>query len=243
MLHSHTWEKQAGRSKKRQLCFIACPLVHTAVNVNLAFQITSSLLLTQSRLKLTAMRRKYQSSNQSNMFTVSHWENAELLGFPLKALGSYNSQFIHLPLEETTLKVTTVCSLCLPWTLQNSANWATDLQCFNDLFSWPKDNFSALASMAVWVLKVSNERHSSVTRTYYSYHDGDHSSDTCYLVTYLDSTRMASAFFLVVKVLVAHCTPRSIFACLSSERILQSFLLNPPQNHFHTLKGCIALFT
>lgn len=34
-------------------------------------------------------------------------------------------------LEETTLKVPTVCSLCLPWARQNPGNWATDLECLN----------------------------------------------------------------------------------------------------------------
>lgn len=72
VLHSHRWEKQVGRSKKRQLCLIARPLGHTAVNVNFAFQITSSLLLTQARLKLTARRNKSQSSDPSDMFTVLH---------------------------------------------------------------------------------------------------------------------------------------------------------------------------
>lgn len=69
-----------------------------------------------------------------------------------------------------------------------------------------------------------------------SYHDEAHSSDTCYLVTYLDSTPMASAFFLVVMVSVAHYTPKSIFVCLFFGKILQYFLLSLPLNHFHILE-------
>lgn len=128
-------------------------------------------------------------------------------------------------------------------TVQNSANRATDSQCFSNLFSWPKHNFSALACMGVWLLKVS-ERKTDIHLWLgvCSHRDGDRSSDTCYLVTCLDSTRTASASFPVATASAARCTPRSIFACLSSERISRSFLSNPPRNHFHTLKECIALF-
>lgn len=166
MLHSHRWERHVGRCKERQLCLIASPSVHDAVNVNFASPITSRLLLTQARPKLTATRSKYQSSNPSNVFIVSHWENFELLELPLKALGSYNSQFIHLPLEETTLKVTTVCSLCLPWTLCTTL--LIEQQTYSVLVIYFRGQNTTSQHLQVWEFgywRCQNERHSLVTRT------------------------------------------------------------------------------
>ena len=51
-----------------------------------------------------------------------------------------------------------------------------------------------------------------------SYHGVSHFSDTCYLARSLGSIQMASASSLAVMVWVAHCTPRSTFFYLSSER-------------------------
>lgn len=76
----------------------------------------------------------------------------------------------------------------------------------------------------------------------HSYHDAIHSSDTCCLVMYLDSTLKASTFSLAVMVSAAHYIPRSIFACLFFDKILQSFLSSPLQNHFHILKTIKKLF-
>lgn len=180
------------------------------------------------------MRSKDQSSDPSNIFNTWHCEKGTLL-VRFSTESPWKLQFsIHPPPSGRNHTQSHYCAFTVPAldTLQTSANWPTDLQCSNDLFSWPKHNFWALARMGVWLLKVG----------LCSYHDEDHSFDTRYSVTYLDSTQMASAFSPAVTVLAARCIPRSISACPSSERILQSFLLNPPQNHFHTLKGCIALF-
>lgn len=89
---------------------------------------------------------------------------------------------------------------------------------------------------------VTRRRQPFVTRMRVSYHGGAHSSGTCCWAVCPCSTRMASASSPAGLVSAARCTPRSISSCLFSERILQSFLLNPPQSRFHTLKGCRGLF-
>lgn len=69
-----------------------------------------------------------------------------------------------------------------------------------------------------------------------SYHDVSHFSDTHYLARCLGSIRMALASSLAVMVWAVHCTPRSTFFYLSSERIPKSSPSSLPRNHFHSLK-------
>ena len=69
-----------------------------------------------------------------------------------------------------------------------------------------------------------------------SYHDVSHFSGTYYSARCLGSTQRAWASSLAVMVWAAHCTPRSTFFCLSSERILKSSPSSLPRNHFHSLK-------
>lgn len=157
MLHSHRWEKQAGRSRKRQSCLIACPLGHTAVNVNFAFQITSSLHLMQATLKQLWGTNPSQAihpiclqycTEKISSFWGFHWK-------PLEVTIFNSLTFLWRNHTESYYCMFTVPSLD---TVQSSANWATDFQCFNDLFSWPKYNFFAIASMGVGLLKVSEQK-------------------------------------------------------------------------------------
>lgn len=90
----------------------------------------------------------------------------QTLRLPLKAPGSHNSQFIHLLLEETTLKVPTVCSPCLPWTLCRTL--LIEQQTYSVLMIYINCQNMTSQHLQGWEFgywRCQNQRHSLETRT------------------------------------------------------------------------------